>query len=63
MKSALLGTSATVALVLGFGLTASAVAQQAPGPEPAPVEQPASAPQDARASVPPDGKEQQSAPV
>ncbi len=43
MKSALLGTSAAVALVLGFGLTASAAAQQAAGPGPAPVEQPAGA--------------------
>ena len=63
MKSALLGTFGAVALVLGFGLTASVAAQQAAGPGPAPVEQPAGAPQDALASITPDGRDQQSAPV
>ena len=60
MKSALLGTAAAVALVLGCGLTASVDAQQAAGAAPAPVEQPAGAPQDARASITPDGRHQQS---
>jgi hypothetical protein len=63
MKSALLGTAAAVALVLGCGLTASVDAQQAAGSAPAPVEQPAGAPQDARASITPDGSQQRSAPA
>jgi hypothetical protein len=63
MKSALCATSAAVALMLGCGLAASAAAQQAPRPGPAPVEQPAGAPQDARAGVAPDGSQQRSAPV
>ena len=63
MKSALLATSAAVALVLGFGLTASVAAQQAAGPGPAPLQQPAGAPEDARASTTPDGSQQRSAPV
>jgi hypothetical protein len=64
MKSALLATSAAVALVLGFGLTASVAAQQAAGPGPVPLQQPAGAPQDARAAVvTPDGSQQRSAPV
>jgi hypothetical protein len=61
MKSALLGTAAAVALALGCGLTASVAAQQAAGPGPAPVEQPAGAPQDARASIAPDGSQHRSA--
>ena len=61
MKSAQLGTSAAVALVLGFGLTARLAAEEPADPVPAPVEEPAAAPQDVRVS--PDAGPERSATV
>ena len=64
MKIALLRASAAFAIVFSFGLTASVDAQQPSGPGQAPVEQPAGAPQDVRATaVTPEGRHQQSATV
>ena len=63
MKSAQRGTFATVALVLGFGLTARLAAEEPAGPLPAPVEEPAAAPQDVRASVTSDAGPERSATV
>jgi hypothetical protein len=63
MKRAQLGTSAAVAFVLGFGLTARLVAEEPAGPVPAPVEEPAAAPQDVRARVTPDAGPERSATV
>jgi hypothetical protein len=64
MKNALLRTSAAVAIVFGFGLTALVDAEEPAGPGQAPVEQPAGAPQDVRATVvTPEGRHQQSATV
>jgi hypothetical protein len=63
MKSAQLGTSAAVALVLGFGLMARLAAEEPAGPVPAPVEEPAAAPQDVRASVTSDAGPERSATV
>jgi hypothetical protein len=58
MKIALLRTSAAVAVVFSFGLTALVDAEEPAGPGQAPVEQPAGAPQDVRT---PEGRHQQSA--
>jgi hypothetical protein len=44
MKSAQLGTSAAVAFVFGFGLTAWLAAEETAGPVETPVEEPAAAP-------------------
>jgi hypothetical protein len=64
MKIALLRTSAAVAIVCSFGLTASVAAEEPAAPGPAPVEQPAGAPQDVRATVvTPEGRHRQSASV
>jgi hypothetical protein len=64
MKIALLRTSAVVAVVFGFGLTALVDAEEPAGSGQAPVEQPAGAPQDVRATVvTPEGRRQQSATV
>ena len=64
MKIALLRTAAAVAIVCSFGLTALVDAQQPAGPGQAPVEQPAGAPQEVRATVvTPEGRQQQSATV
>ena len=64
MKIALLRTSTAVAIVFIFGLTAMVDAQEPAGQRQAPVEQPAGAPQDVRATiVTPDGRRQQSATV
>jgi hypothetical protein len=63
VKSAQLGTSAAVALVLGFGLTVRLAAEEPAGPVPVPVEEPAAAPQDIRASVTPDAGPERSATV
>src|SRR5918996_4256134 len=64
MKIALLRTSAAVAIVFSFGLTALVDAEEPAGPGQAPVEQPAGAPQDVRATVvTPEGRHQQSATV
>lgn len=64
MKSALLGTSTAVAIVLGFGLVAWVDAEEAAAPGAAPVGQSAGAPQDARATVvTPDGSQQRAATV
>ena len=64
MKIALLRTSTAVAIVFIFGLTAMVDAQEPAGQRQAPVEQPAGAPQDVRATiVTPDGRHQQSATV
>ena len=64
MKIALLRNSAAVAIVFSLGLTALVDAQQPAGPGPAPVEQPAGAPQDVRATVvTPEGRDRQSATV
>jgi hypothetical protein len=64
MKIALLRTSAAVAIVFSFGLTALVDAEEPAGPRQAPVEQPAGAPQDVRATaVTPEGRHQQSATV
>jgi hypothetical protein len=63
MKIALHWTSA-VAIVFSFGLTAMVDAEEPAGPRQAPVEQPAGAPQDGRATVvTPEGRHQQSATV
>jgi hypothetical protein len=62
MKIALLRTSAAVAIVFSLGLTASVDAEEPAGPGQAPVERPAGAPQDIRATVvTPEGRHQQSA--
>lgn len=64
MKIALLRTSAAVAIVFGFGLTALVDAEESAGTGQAPVEQPAGAPQDVRPTVvTPDGRHPQSATV
>ena len=64
MKIALLWTSAAVAIVFSFGLTAMVDAEEPAGPRQAPVEQPAGAPQDGRATVvTPEGRHQPSATV
>ena len=64
MKIALLGTATAVAIVCSFGLTAWVDAQQPAGPGQAPVERPAGAPQDVRATVvTPEGRRQPSATV
>jgi hypothetical protein len=63
MKSAQLGTSAAVAFVFGFGLTAWLAAEEPADPVPAPVEEPPAAPQDMRASVAPDAGPERSATV
>jgi hypothetical protein len=64
MKRAFLRTSATVAIVLGSGLTALVDAEEPARPEQAPVEQATGAPQDVRATVvTPQGRHQQSATV
>ena len=64
MKIALLRTSAAVAIVFSFGLTALVAAEEPAGPGQAPVEQPAGTPQDVRATVvTPEGRHQQSATV
>jgi hypothetical protein len=64
MKIALLRTSAAVAIVFSFGLTALVAAEEPAGPGQAPVERPAGAPQDVRATVvTPEGRHQQSATV
>ena len=64
MKIALLGTATAVAIVCSFGLTALVDAQQPAGPGQAPVERPAGAPQDVRATVvTPEGRDRQSATV
>ena len=64
MKIALFWTSAAVAIVFSFGLTAKVDAEEPAGPRQAPVEQPAGAPQDGRATVvTPEGRHQQSATV
>ena len=64
MKIALLWTSAAVAIVFSFGLTAKVDAEESAGPGQAPVEQPAGAPQGVRATVvTPEGRHQQSATV
>jgi hypothetical protein len=62
MKIALVRISATVAIVVGLSLTAAA--EEPTGPGQAPVEKPAGAPQDVRATVvTPEGRYQQSATV
>jgi hypothetical protein len=64
MKSALIRTSAAVAVAFGFGLTALAEAEEPGGAGQAPVEQPAGASQDVRAAVVTSGgRQQQSATV
>ena len=64
MKIARLRTSAAVAIVFGFGVTALADAEEPVGPGQAPVERSAGAPQDVRATVvTPEGSDQQSATV
>ena len=64
MKIALLRTSAAVAIVFSFGLTALVDAEELAGPGPAPAQQPAGAPQDVRATVvTPEGRHRQSATV
>ena len=63
MKNTFLRTSAAVAVVLSFGLTALVDADEPAGQGQAPVEEPAGAPQDVRAIVTPDGRHQQSATV
>ena len=63
MKNTFLRTSAAVAVVLSFGLTALVDADEPAGHGQAPVEEPAGAPQDVRAIVTPDGRHQQSATV
>ena len=64
MKITLLRTSAAVATVFSFGLTALVHAEELTGQRQAAVEQPAGAPQDVRATiVTPDGRSQQSATV
>ena len=62
MKIALFRTSATLAMVFSFGLTALVDAEEPASPGQVPVEQQAGAPQDARATVvTPEGRHQQSA--
>jgi hypothetical protein len=51
MKIALLRTSAAVAIVFSFGLTAWVDAEEPAGPGQPPINQPAGAPQDVRATV------------
>ena len=64
MMIALLRASAAVAIVFSFGLTALVDAEEPAGPGQAPVEQPAGASQDVRATVAtPEGRHQQSASV
>ena len=64
MEIALLRISAAVTIVFSFGLTALVYAEDPAGPGKAPVEQPAGAPQDVRATVvTPEGRHQQSATV
>ena len=64
MKMAMLRTSAAVAIVFSFGLTALVDAEEPTAPGPAPVEPSAGAPQDVRATVvTPEGRHQQSATV
>src|SRR5918996_2733168 len=64
MKIALLRTSAAVAIVFSFGLTALVDAEEPAGLGQAPVERPAGAPQDVRATVvTPEGRHRQSATV
>ncbi|HEU4475527.1 MAG TPA: hypothetical protein VFR71_02365 [Methyloceanibacter sp.] len=64
MTITFLGTSAAVAIVFSFGLTALVDAEEPAGPRQAPVEQPAGAPQDVRATiVTPEGRHQQSVSV
>jgi hypothetical protein len=64
MKIALLRTSAAVAIVFSFGLTALVDAEEPAGPGQAPVEQPAGALQEVRVTVvTPEGRHQQSATV
>jgi hypothetical protein len=62
MKSALLRTSAAVAIVFSVGLTALVHAEGSAGAGQAPVEQRAGAPEDVRVTVvTPEGRHQQSA--
>lgn len=64
MKIALLRTSAAVAILCSFGVTGLVDAQDPAGPGQAPVERPADAPQDVRATlVTPEGRDVQSATV
>ena len=64
MKIALLRTSAAVAILCSFGVTVLVDAQDPAGPGQAPVERPAGAPQDVRATlVTPEGRDVQSATV
>ena len=64
MTITFLGTSAAVAIVFSFGLTAMVHAEEPADPGQAPVEQPAGAPQDVRATiVTPEGRHQQSVSV
>ena len=64
MRIALLWTSAAIAIVFSCGLVASADAEQPASPGQTPVEQPAGAPQEVRATVvTPEGRHQQSAGV
>ena len=64
MKIALLRTSAAVAILCSFGVTVLVDAQDPAGPGQAPVERPAGAPQDVRATlVTPEGRDVQSASV
>ena len=64
MKIALLRTSAAVAIVFSFGLTALVDAEEPAGPGQAPDEQPAGPSRDVRITVvTPEGRHQQSATV
>ena len=64
MKVTFLRSSAAIAIVLSFGLTASVDAEEAAGRGQAPVERPAGAPQEVGATVvSPAGRHQQSATV
>jgi hypothetical protein len=64
MKIALFGTSAAVAAVFSFGLTALVNAEEPAGAGQAPVEQPERVPQDVRATVvTPEGRHQHFATV
>ena len=64
MKIALLRTSVAVAIVFSFGLTALLDAEEPAGLGQVPVERPAGAPQDVRATVvTPEGRHRQSATV
>ena len=61
MKIAVLRAFAAVAVVFGFGVTALVNAEEPAGPGEAPVERPAVAPQDLRATVvTPEGRHEQS---